>query len=464
MPSRPMTDVVVLLPGITGSVLQKDGKDVWAASPGAAFRALVSFGRSITELELHDDSNLDDGVTAPRVMPDVHLVPGLWKIDGYGKVARYIRDTLAVRPGRNFFEFPYDWRRDNRVAARQLKEKSDGWLFQWRKEYPEAKLILVGHSMGGLVSRYFLESLEGWRDTRSLVTFGTPFRGSLNALAFIVHGMRKGLGPITLLDLSKLLRSFTSVYQLLPIYPCYQAEDGKDLVRLSEATEVPFLDPDRAKAADGFHREIEQAVEKHLDDDEYMRARYAIHPIIGTFQPTSQSARQAGDTVDILREYRGEDRDGDGTVPRDSATPIELKREEGAMYASERHASLQNLDAVLVQLAGVVTGRDTGAFRDLPKSGLGLDLEDAYATDEPIAVRVRSEDLSAELVAVAVEAETGREVERATLPPGIDEWREVEIPPVPAGTYRLTVSGGQMVQPVTDVFVVYDGNAESPEG
>jgi hypothetical protein len=95
---------------------------------------------------------------------------------------------------------------------------------------------------------------------------------------------------------------------------------------------------------------------------------------------------------------------------------------------------------------------------------LGLDLDDAYATDEPIPVRVRSEDLSADLVAVAVEAETGREVERATLPPGIDEWREVEIPPVPAGTYRLTVSGGQMVQPVTDVFVVYDGSAESPEG
>jgi pimeloyl-ACP methyl ester carboxylesterase len=337
-------------------------------------------------------------------------------------------------------------------------------LFQWRKEYPQAKLILVGHSMGGLISRYFLECLEGWRDTRMLVTFGTPYRGSLNALDFIVHGMRKGLGPITLIDLSKLLRSLTSVYQLLPIYPCYQAGGEGELVRLSEATGIPFLDPDRARAADGFHREIEQAVEKHLDDDEYMRDRYAIHPIIGTFQPTSQSARRTGDTVEILRQYGEEDRDGDGTVPRDSATPIELKHEEGAMYASERHASLQNLDAVLVQLAGLLTGRDTSAFRDLPKSGLGLDLEDAYAADEPIGVRVRSEDQSAELLGVAVEAETGKEVGRATLPPGIEEWRETEIPPVPAGTYRLTVSGGSMVQPVTDVFVVYDESAEGLQG
>lgn len=449
-----MTDVVVLLPGITGSVLQKDGRDVWAVSPGAALRALVSFGRSVAELELHDDGNLDDGVTAPRVMPDIHLIPGLWKIDGYGKVSTYIRQTFGVQPGRNYFEFPYDWRRDNRIAARQLKEKSDEWLSAWRTDYPQAKLVLIGHSMGGLVSRYFLECLDGWRDTRMLVTFGTPYRGSLNALEFVVHGMRKGLGPVTLIDLSKMLRSFTSVYQLLPIYPCYQAGDGRDLVRLSESTGIPYLDADRARAADAFHREIEQAVEKHLDDDEYMRVRYAIHPIIGTFQPTNQSARRSGDTLEILRHYRGEDRDGDGTVPRDSATPIELKHEEGSMFASERHASLQNLDAVLVQLTGVLTGHDTSAFRDLPKSGLGLDLEDAYAIDEPIGFGVRPEEQSAELVAVVVDTESGREVGRATLAPSLDEWRETEIPPIPVGTYRLTVSGGPMIQPVNDVFVV----------
>jgi pimeloyl-ACP methyl ester carboxylesterase len=454
MPGRPMNDVVVLLPGITGSVLQKDGKDVWAVSPGAALRALVSFGHSITDLELQDDSNLDDGVTAPRVMPDIHIIPGLWKIDGYGKVSSYIKRTFDVQAGKNYFDFPYDWRRDNRVAARQLKDDSDRWLHEWRKEHPEAKLILVGHSMGGLVSRYFLECLDGWRDTRMLVTFGTPYRGSLNALSFIVHGMRKSLGPITLMDLSKLLRSFTSVYQLLPVYPCYQPAEGKDLVRLSDASGIPNLDVQRAQAADAFHREIEHAVEKHIDDDEYMRDRYAIHPIIGTFQPTSQSARTAGDTVEILRQYLGEDRDGDGTVPRDSATPIELKREEGAMFAAERHASLQNLDAVLVQLAGLFTGRSTESFRDI-KTGIGLDIDDAYATDEPVAVRVRSEDESAEISAVVADAETGQEAARAKLAPGLDEWRETQIPPLPAGTFRLTVSGGPMAQPVTDVFVVY---------
>lgn len=309
--------------------------------------------------------------------------------------------------------------------------------------------------MGGLVSRYFLECLDGWRDTRMLVTFGTPYRGSVNALEFIVRGMRKALGPITLIDLSKLLRSFTSVYQLLPIYPCYQPAEGDDLVRLTEAAGIPNLDVERAKAADAFHREIEHAVEKHVDDDEYMRDRYAIHPIVGTFQPTSQSAVRDGDTVEILRRYKGEDLDGDGTVPRVSATPIEIEREEGAMFAAERHASLQNLDAALVQVAGVLTGRPTGAFRDV-RTGLGLDVEDVYATDEPVSMRVRSEDESAELTVVVVDAETGSEAARTAVPRGIDEWREAEIPPIPAGTYRVTVGGGPTIQPVTDVFVVYE--------
>ena len=80
--------------------------------------------------------------------------------------------------------------------------------------------------MGGLVARYFLECLDGWRDTRMLITFGTPHRGSLNAVDFLVNGFVKKLGPLKVADLSDLLRSLTSVYQLLPIYPCVDLGPG----------------------------------------------------------------------------------------------------------------------------------------------------------------------------------------------------------------------------------------------
>ena len=95
--------------------------------------------------------------------------------------------------GQNWFDFPYDWRRDNRVAARHLAERAPAWLHAWRKQSgnKDAKLVLVGHSMGGLVARHYLEVLGGWRDARMLVTFGTPYRGSLNALDFLCNGFKK---------------------------------------------------------------------------------------------------------------------------------------------------------------------------------------------------------------------------------------------------------------------------------
>ena len=443
-----MADVVVLLPGITGSVLRDSaGRDVWAPTAGAAARALVTLGRSITDLELRD-GEADDGVTAPLMVPDLHLIPGLWKIDGYSKLSAYLQRQFAVTPGKNFFVFPYDWRRDNRVAARRLKEQADRWLWQWRQESPEAKLILVGHSMGGLVARYFLECLDGWRDTRRLVTFGTPYRGSLNAVNFLVHGMQKRLGPIPVLDLSRLLRSFPSIYQLLPIYPCLDLGDGA-LMRVSEVAGLPHVDPERARAADGFHREIEQAVTAHLDDEEYRRGRYTIHPIVGTFQSTLLSARRSGDGVEVLGTYPGFEPDGDGTVPRVSATPIEFPHEEGAMFAAERHGSLQHNDSVLVQLAGLLSEQDTSTVR--AGANAGLELDDAYGPGEPVSFRFRAADPMAPLTALVTNADTGAEIARLDLGAAGD-WRDGELAPPPPGAYRLTLAG-EGVEPVTDTFV-----------
>ena len=53
----------------------------------------------------------------------MHIFPGLWKIDGYTKVAKRLQQRLKLVPGETYFEFPYDWRRDNRVAARKLKRE-----------------------------------------------------------------------------------------------------------------------------------------------------------------------------------------------------------------------------------------------------------------------------------------------------------------------------------------------------
>jgi hypothetical protein len=204
----PFPDVVVVLPGISGSVLAKDGEDIWGTSSQAIWGAIISGGDAIKSLALTgpDDwrsDDLGDGVTAPGLIQDLHIIPGLWKIDGYSALVARLRADLGLALRQNLIEFPYDWRRDNRASARRLQRLSRDWLKKWRDRSGNgnAKLVLVGHSMGGLVARYFLEVFEGWKDTRALISFGTPYRGSLNALGYLANGYAKGIGPLSV-DLS----------------------------------------------------------------------------------------------------------------------------------------------------------------------------------------------------------------------------------------------------------------------
>jgi pimeloyl-ACP methyl ester carboxylesterase len=459
MPKQTAKDVVVLLPGILGSVLQHNGKDAWAMNTGALLRGLFSLGHSVTSLALDGDDpaklDLGDGVTAPRLMPDLHLVPGFWKIDGYTKIRERLLDTFDFTVGKNWFDFPYDWRRDNRVAAQRLAEQAPGWLKAWRNQSgaSDAKLVLLGHSMGGLVARAYLELFDGWKDTRALVTFGTPYRGAMNALDFLNHGMSKGAGPLNL-DLTSFLRSLTSVYQLLPIYESVDPGDGT-LRRIPELDTMPRgVDRDRALAAMDFHRSIERAV-----DTNGGAGRYDIHPVVGIFQATRTSARLSGNDVETFSTYLGDDEGGDGTVPRASAIPVELGNQLIGSYAIEKHASLQNIDSVLTQVMGILTFKKTGTRRDTPFDGFSLQLDDAAVAAEPVPLTVRTAGPSNQVGITAVDADTGVKAGRVILDRNADGEFAGSLPPLAAGVYRVHVRdlSDAGLAPLHDLLTVVDG-------
>jgi hypothetical protein len=463
--NEPIRDVVVLIPGIMGSVLQRDGKDVWAFSRGAAASGLLSRARSIKSLALDDDpaeaDDLGDGVTAPRLMSDLHLIPGLWKIDGYAKIGNRIRGMPGITRGQNYFEFPYDWRRDNRVAARKLAHESREWLDAWRASSGNeaAKLVLVGHSMGGIVSRIFLELLEGWRDTRVLVTFGTPFGGSVNALEFLANGFRKGLGPFGV-DLTDMVRSLTSVYQLLPVFRCLETA-GSELARLTEVERLGKLDVAKVRAAARLHAEIRSTVDRNRTSDYEGTGGYGLRPLVGDFQPTRQSARLDGDRITSLLTRLGSDEGGDGTVPKLSSMPHELL--DGwtnvAFYA-EAHASLQNFDPVLTQLASLLRNLDIDTSNYYAVNArLGVAIDDLFLVDEPIVVRARAEFPVEGLEAVVTSVATEAEVARVALVGEHDDWLAADLAPLSAGDYRVTVRASSGVDPITEVFAVVDPSA-----
>ena len=75
----PMKDMVIILPGILGSVLQKDGKDLWAVSGQAVWQILTKSEAAIRNLRLAQDDpeeDLGDGIRAIALIQDTHLIPG----------------------------------------------------------------------------------------------------------------------------------------------------------------------------------------------------------------------------------------------------------------------------------------------------------------------------------------------------------------------------------------------------
>lgn len=458
MAKHAMADLIVLLPGITGSVLKKDGRTIWGYSAGTIARALFSLGGTIERgLALPNDDpaadDLGDGVVATELMPDLHLLPGVWKIDGYGAISKAITQAFNVRPGVNFFHFPYDWRRDNRVAARKLARATHDWLKAWRisSGNADARLILIAHSMGGLVSRYFLECLEGWKVTRMLISFGTPYRGSLNALDSLANGMKEG--P---LELSTLARQLTSIYQLLPVFKCYDDGDGV-LRRVGESSGIPNVDAVKAAAALAFHDEIRAAVDSNRSLDAYRNAGYLIHPAVGIAQQTRLSARLDGKRLVMLETLNGQALGGDGTVPRFSALPVEMdSRPTNVVYAGTQHGSLQNAEAMLAHLSGLLSGLsfDLGDFRK-PKAQVALDVDDLHFDGDPILVRARPNIEVPALNAVLWSIADDRQIATAPMRADDDGWMQAEFGSPGPGAYRVRVSGDE-AESAEDALVVLD--------
>jgi pimeloyl-ACP methyl ester carboxylesterase len=450
-------DVVILLPGISGSALcNSEGKEVWSPSAGAIWRAITSFGDSLKDLELAPTGD-PDGVTAPRLVSDVTIVPGLIKIDGYSRIEKYLVLQLALEPGKNYFSFPYDWRLDNRVNGKRLAEQAMIWLTDWRNRRGpvDAKLILIGHSMGGLVARYFLECEGGWKHARALITVGTPHRGSFNALDFLVHGMKKGIGPFGL-DLSRSMRSYPSVYQLLPTYPCIDCGSA-ELSRIAAAAvagRLPFVDAERAADARKFHQEIEDAQTANSDDATYRESGYRLVPIVGIEQPTYQSARSDGSVVKLLRSYESKDEGGDGTVPRVSATPWELSDAAREVFAAEMHGSLQNGDGTLANLKGVITQPiiDLRKYREEIPTQLALDLDDVVPVGEALTVRARALHGDPAIAVTMTNVDGGQRFDEVLTRSTDPAWKNGQYR-LPAGTWRVRISADGAT-PVTDLAVV----------
>lgn len=249
---------VILIPGIKGSRLidSETNMLVWGAFGQKDLNPnLPDFAKtfSIPMQEGVPLNELKDTIVADGVLDSVEINLGGISFDlkayyniisilGAGQYLDYDIATKgeSVDYGEGHytcFQFAYDWRLsldENASRLNDFIERQRVFVQQQIEEKYgvkgyDVKFDIIAHSMGGLLSRYFLrygktpvESIDTeapvpWSGTdlvEKLILVGTPNAGSVESLVNFIDGMP--IGPFLPKFSSTLVGTIPAVYQLLP--------------------------------------------------------------------------------------------------------------------------------------------------------------------------------------------------------------------------------------------------------
>jgi len=443
-----------------GSTLHRGQTPLWEPSPAAVVEALTSLLRSVRSLQLPDDIGDDhpgDGVEPVALMPDVRLPFGLWTFDlGYDRLLSFLRQTFALTEAKrgtdeaaNLVLFPYDWRLSNRFNGGRLRCVAERALERWRDrggECAEAKLVVIAHSMGGLVARWYIDHLGGAEVTRKLITVATPHRGALSALEQLVNGVRKGVGPAKL-NLTRFGRSLPSFHQLLPEYACIAGAAG--LSKTSEVT-VPELQASMVADALDFHRQIDDA---RADT----ASTYELHALCGYRQPTAVSARLQNGRVlpspTMPDDPLGVDHRGDATVARLASAPPDVATDSAIIHHfANNHGGLVHSQAVFDEIEGTLTASPVRYRGD--EADLTVAIDEVLGPTEPLHVRAVLSDPHQIALEVSIADQSVGEIDVVRL-----VRSEIDYALPGPGLYIVTVRGvgsaRHRVTPITTTVLAW---------
>jgi hypothetical protein len=254
----PDRNPIIVIPGILGSRLvdQPTGLTVWGAFRSNYADPKTAAGARLISLPL-DGSIENSGQSSTSVKPDGVLANLELKLAGFPlSIQAYagILTTLGAGGYRDeslglnsidygtdhftCFQFDYDWRLDLVENSGKLKtfieEKRADVQRNYEEKYgikdADVQFDIVAHSMGSLLSRYYLRYGEadlpndgtipevtwaGAEDLDRVILVAPPNAGSLEAFGQLIDGFDVGR-PLLPYYEPALLGTFPSVYELMP--------------------------------------------------------------------------------------------------------------------------------------------------------------------------------------------------------------------------------------------------------
>jgi len=261
---------VVLVPGVKGSVLKRGDKEFWGKSYTVIFdykyddlqfrlspQLMENFQQKFKSYYYNEHRIHEGGILKSYKFEELPQIRFL-TVSIYEQIAQVLKESGGYTGNKDFFCFAYDWRLDNRISAARLSAK----IKQWQEKYKDSlkaelkekfqlfwnelkeknfitneqnpdneqiKVNIVAHSMGGLVSRYYLQMLGGSKNVNKLIMLGTPNLGAMDSL----KALAKGEYPEAIFHFyyeessRPIIFSWPSAFQLLPRYSSsLQDQDG----------------------------------------------------------------------------------------------------------------------------------------------------------------------------------------------------------------------------------------------
>lgn len=434
--------LVVVIPGIGGSELaDSSGKRVYGASVSCVVARLC-------EPSVLDRNNelTPVGLVGPHSLVAKQLVTGYdGLLNGITKGLGLSPDRVVtagadlVDPDATVVAFPYDFRRSVEQIANDLdrvvRERAQG-----------RRVVLVAHSMGGLIASWWWAFMSEGIDVDQIITLGTPFRGAAKALDALVNGMR--IGPFALRQtVTDTVRTWDSVFDLLPHY---QVLEGN-----TESMYPHELPPAITKTVDGFSDKARKAYRKNRRLHEALvnkvvesgrnpfTAYYSQgHATLGHASIDAHSdglVVAKGNPRAIPASWDG----GDGTVPAFSAIPDVLEDEVSRWRRlAGKHQDLVEEKSVFEHLSEYSRTRLPAAARGggyEVSAYLQLDLDDVVLAGTEADVRLRVVDKAGSVLDVGnVGGNVGGKRFRAERCD--DGWWSAQLPALEEGVHSLMLS------------------------
>lgn len=438
--------LVVVIPGIGGSELaDSSGKRVY----GASVSGLVA--------RLCEPSVLDrNNELTPVGLVGPHSLVAKQLVTGYDGLLSGISKGLGLSPGRvvtagaelvdpdaTVVAFPYDFRRSVEQIANDLDRVV-------RQRAQGRRVVLVAHSMGGLVAAWWWAFMSEGIDVDQIITLGTPFRGAAKALNVLVNGMRIGPFPTTQ-AVSDMVRTWDSLFDLLPHY---QVVDGNDKYR------YPYELPSGiTSAVAGFSGKALNAYQKNQCLHEALLNRVAEsgrNPFTVYYSQGHATLGHASiDThSDGLVVAKGNPRaihaswdGGDGTVPMFSMIPYLMERDVSRWRRlAGKHQDLVEEKSVFEHLSEYSRTRLPAAARGgsyEASAYLQLDLDDVVLAGTQAEVRLRVVDKDGSVLnAEKVGGNVGGH--RFAAERSDDGWWLAQLPRLEEGVHSVMLSATEV--------------------